>query len=763
MAARLPMPSSSGLYGGAGGAGGKFKKPPARRQPTTPYERPPANQRQPAAHPPDSGWLSKLVDPARRLIAGGAIRIFPSFFSKSPLAPAAAAAADELITEDHGDKGGSEEKENAYSDNEGCTLNLGSGSTGGTNPSIGADTFNTNSDFGQVWQDKESSLGDGTELLKIEQLVKGRRFSRDEINHLLEILNSRGADVSNNEPDEKKQKMGTIREGKGPMLILENPHRITTEEKQEGLSVGTSLPLLQSAVIDEVGASPVDVARAYMGSRLSEIGTDSKWSMSKDERLLVQNDGFAKVPLISSPSPKSSVCWPGTMLEDRQGYSTPQNVSRRFRHNHFQGTPYSRPIHSRIAYSKSNSMLTHLEADKNKSLDIFSTPRQRCQTPLYSQAHIKSKGDGILDDIRSVGPIRRMRHKFLPQAPARGSVSLYFPQRGTSSAANSEGYMPAIKKNLEAGETSTASEFKTVDNAKNSSEVGIATLQTSNPAARAILEHLDRNKPTAKEKSAELQLVTAWKKSSSARVTDAILKERIGLTHLEGSDSHKNTEVEKEPYALGTGGKIFEVKPQQRFKRETTDVNKDAGASTVNGVHSSQIKCTTETASLGFTGSRHKGTNDLWPFQSQIRSQGIANTVSNSAGSEMLSKPSFHTSGAKPVLPSISVGKPDMTQVAFSVNNSAFTFPVSTSSGILSEPPTPSILPSTSASSLPQQNVDPAVPSYSFGDKRSSPALIFSFTSTSSIQDGTSNLNFSFGSDKNGLSFGSFGKDAICY
>ncbi|XP_052198956.1 uncharacterized protein LOC127806038 isoform X2 [Diospyros lotus] len=625
MAARLPMPSSSGLYGGAGGAGGKFKKPPARRQPTTPYERPPANQRQPAAHPPDSGWLSKLVDPARRLIAGGAIRIFPSFFSKSPLAPAAAAAADELITEDHGDKGGSEEKENAYSDNEGCTLNLGSGSTGGTNPSIGADTFNTNSDFGQVWQDKESSLGDGTELLKIEQLVKGRRFSRDEINHLLEILNSRGADVSNNEPDEKKQKMGTIREGKGPMLILENPHRITTEEKQEGLSVGTSLPLLQSA------------------------------------------------------------------------------------------------------------------------------------------AHIKSKGDGILDDIRSVGPIRRMRHKFLPQAPARGSVSLYFPQRGTSSAANSEGYMPAIKKNLEAGETSTASEFKTVDNAKNSSEVGIATLQTSNPAARAILEHLDRNKPTAKEKSAELQLVTAWKKSSSARVTDAILKERIGLTHLEGSDSHKNTEVEKEPYALGTGGKIFEVKPQQRFKRETTDVNKDAGASTVNGVHSSQIKCTTETASLGFTGSRHKGTNDLWPFQSQIRSQGIANTVSNSAGSEMLSKPSFHTSGAKPVLPSISVGKPDMTQVAFSVNNSAFTFPVSTSSGILSEPPTPSILPSTSASSLPQQNVDPAVPSYSFGDKRSSPALIFSFTSTSSIQDGTSNLNFSFGSDKNGLSFGSFGKDAICY
>ncbi|THG23547.1 hypothetical protein TEA_003916 [Camellia sinensis var. sinensis] len=83
-----PLPSSSGLYGRGGqrGGGGKFRKPPIRRPPATPYDRPLPNQSQVAAQRPDGGWLSKLVDPAYRLISDGATRIFPSFFSKSPLA-----------------------------------------------------------------------------------------------------------------------------------------------------------------------------------------------------------------------------------------------------------------------------------------------------------------------------------------------------------------------------------------------------------------------------------------------------------------------------------------------------------------------------------------------------------------------------------------------------------------------------------------------------------------------------------------------------
>ena len=55
------------------GAGGKVRKPPPRKPAPSPYARPAESQRR---------WISTLVDPACRLIAVGATRIFPSFFSK---------------------------------------------------------------------------------------------------------------------------------------------------------------------------------------------------------------------------------------------------------------------------------------------------------------------------------------------------------------------------------------------------------------------------------------------------------------------------------------------------------------------------------------------------------------------------------------------------------------------------------------------------------------------------------------------------------
>lgn len=74
------------------GAGGKVRRPPPWKPPATPYARPPeAAQRR---------WISKLVDPACRLIAGGATRIFPSFFSKT--ASASAIAGPACAEEDQG-------------------------------------------------------------------------------------------------------------------------------------------------------------------------------------------------------------------------------------------------------------------------------------------------------------------------------------------------------------------------------------------------------------------------------------------------------------------------------------------------------------------------------------------------------------------------------------------------------------------------------------------------------------------------------------
>ncbi|BAS86750.1 Os03g0788250 [Oryza sativa Japonica Group] len=81
-----------------GGVGGKIRRRPASRAAATPYERPPAAAAAEAedAYPPQGGgggggWVSRLVDPASRLIAGGAARLFSTVFRKR-LDPAPAPA-----------------------------------------------------------------------------------------------------------------------------------------------------------------------------------------------------------------------------------------------------------------------------------------------------------------------------------------------------------------------------------------------------------------------------------------------------------------------------------------------------------------------------------------------------------------------------------------------------------------------------------------------------------------------------------------------
>lgn len=126
--------------------------------------------------------------------------------------------------------------------------------------------------------------------------------------------------------------------------------------------------------------------------------------------------------------------------------------------------------------------------------------------------------------------------------------------------------------------------------------------------------------------------------------------------------------------------------------------------------------------------------------------------------------------GLKQNFPSITINKPESKWAFSSDSCSGFTFPVSGSStGMLSEPPTPSIVPSTTSLGGNQPslllNPETAVPSYSFGSKKSSPALVFSFSPTNSntIRTEVSNIKFSFGSDDHTrLSFGSVGKDAVC-
>lgn len=67
------------------GGYGKYPKRSVRNQQYSPYARPPTAVRNPSLASTTShanGWLSKLVDPAQRLITSGAHKLFASVFRK---------------------------------------------------------------------------------------------------------------------------------------------------------------------------------------------------------------------------------------------------------------------------------------------------------------------------------------------------------------------------------------------------------------------------------------------------------------------------------------------------------------------------------------------------------------------------------------------------------------------------------------------------------------------------------------------------------
>lgn len=102
---------------------------------------------------------------------------------------------------------------------------------------------------------------------------------------------------------------------------------------------------------DEVTASPIDIARAYMGRRTSELGPGSYNVASKSERPLYKGVDIHSNQFIPPTSPKASPCWPGAMVQEQRGYTTPLSQRGTFRSLNFPRTPYSRTSNSK---SKAN-------------------------------------------------------------------------------------------------------------------------------------------------------------------------------------------------------------------------------------------------------------------------------------------------------------------------------------------------------------------------------------------------------------------------
>ncbi|GMH18960.1 hypothetical protein Nepgr_020801 [Nepenthes gracilis] len=424
-------------------AGGKFMKYPAKKIPFTPYDRPLNQPRRVCA-----GWMSKIVDGAYSFIAGGANRLIQCLFSSSLCNPFSSPLLHPYRTPD--------------------------GTTIQGNCSISAVNFG----FTLTWVHiSKSTRGEGrgelhqtseisdSGLSKFELLIKGNinTFEREEINHLVEKLQSKVTDAK-----QGRNVDGTT-EVDGMKISTETPRIPAIEER----------PAYLNMIQEEIDASPVEIAKAYMGSQKSGTSSRYKCSTPGDKRLSLYKDKSAAKRTSSSPFLRSAICWPGAITEDDSAFST-----RRGRG--LYGLP-------RIPYSR-------------------------------TEDNSKSK---IIDNHQSVGPIRRIGDKYFPRSFFRECNSLSYSKSllKVKEPHEHNASLPK-KKTLKPPATTTS---QSVEDKAHGSEPGPSTGRMHKRACQ-ILELISSEPPTKKVKpDKELSFKAARNNSSSSEPASDVPNKQIGL------------------------------------------------------------------------------------------------------------------------------------------------------------------------------------------------------------------------------------------
>ncbi|GKU91484.1 hypothetical protein SLEP1_g5351 [Rubroshorea leprosula] len=345
----------SSRYDGGLGAGGKFKKRPFRRTTqSTPYDRPPIAIRNPATGN-GNGWLSKLVDPAQRLIAYSANRLFASVFRKRLPVPPPPPQPPEPET--------SQETRENYQE--------------------AASTDSLARQDGALDRCDNPPNHTGGEFTKLEHILKQKTFTRAEIDRLTTLLHSRTVD--NASGTEKKR---------SEVKLVENG------TEKHPVSTPVSLSNVTKALDADV-ASPAELAKAYMDTRPSKVSTSTpslRSQVHKDD-LSVLNSRLlpSKSPVMSLMRGSS-----GFVGGLGNGCVTPRSRGRSAIYNM-----------ARTPYSRANSTATLKIA--GPPTDAFAGPSSSSQN-VWEQGRLSVSRQVALkrrldNDIGSVGPIRRIRQK----------------------------------------------------------------------------------------------------------------------------------------------------------------------------------------------------------------------------------------------------------------------------------------------------------------------------------------------------------------
>ncbi|RLN19711.1 nuclear pore complex protein NUP1-like [Panicum miliaceum] len=471
-------------YAGSGaGAGGKIRRRLPTRAASTPYERPPAAA---AAHRlaaaaaaasassgpggeggsgGSGGWVSRLVDPASRLIAGGAARLFGSVFRKR-LAPPPAPSPQ--LSSPHG-------RNNDPTQDFPDSTNVDS-------PPLPEGGMDKGKNIAATSDDKA--------LSEVEHLLMRKTFTRVEFDRLTDLLRARTI-----EPDP-------------PTSI------VSREEKNEGIRIdgiggSTSHQMAAESPTVKVhshGArSPAELAKQYMCSRYSRGPPSS----SLRSRLFLENKGEAsnnaydrrpEPPIVQAPiqfgneNPALPVNGYGT--SGLRGRSAIYRMSR---------SPY-------------------FKGSSSSDVNTFSLSQRAQSSHIGGRQVLKRRGGDLENEVGSIGPIRRIRQKSNMMSPFRDARAISRGNLLTSRTSGSDFTEDSTSiqespssKRLLLGTTSARPLESHKNGDSKPSDSAPSVPAQSNKMAEKIFEQLNIIAPSPKEKQSGQKSVTGNTSNSMSK------------------------------------------------------------------------------------------------------------------------------------------------------------------------------------------------------------------------------------------------------
>ncbi|XP_056168989.1 nuclear pore complex protein NUP1 isoform X2 [Syzygium oleosum] len=484
---------------GAAAAGGKFRKKPYRRHQATPYDRPPAAALRNAAGVGfvgggGDGWLRKIVDPAQRLIAAGAHRLFSSVFRKRltqppPPPPPQPPEADR----DERDK-----KQE--------TVLLGTP---------------REQEVAIIEVQQPASTPEGGCFTDLETILKQKTFTRSEIDRLTALLHARTADVRVADEWRKSEDL--------PSKSINGKEEVSDIIGQDN---GSESRLTKTHVLDEDVASPAELAKAYMGSRPSKVapsipGTRTQ-TIREDSTIFTYSQHAMKSPVMSlvpRSSPRLGALENGYMTPRSRGRSAIYSMAR---------TPYSRVL------------LTPPPKSVEPVTDGYRGPSSQAweHGRVSGSNALKRRSSIFENDIGSVGPIRRIRQK--PNLLSQRNWSLPVSGAGVSQVSD---HPASSRKLLSLGERNNFTD-QSVDNEDSDIPVRnmASTSSKSTEMASKILQQLDKIVSPPKERASDLKLANASEKLPS-KLSPSKLRGQA-LKSLEHIDSSKFLEIVRDSNKL---------------------------------------------------------------------------------------------------------------------------------------------------------------------------------------------------------------------